>query len=90
MIDEVTVEAMTTKCCVIGVESGGLLETVRKDEKVGYLCNPTGFDFAEKMSILLKEPSKAKAMGEEGRQRAIREFSLEHLADSLHDIVSKL
>jgi len=52
----VPVEAMASQCPVIAVASGGLLETVTKEEKVGFLSNSDPNEFADSMETLLHNP----------------------------------
>jgi alpha-1,3/alpha-1,6-mannosyltransferase len=83
----VPVEAMLSSCAVIGVNNGGLLETVTTDKKNGLLCNPDGHEFAQAMLNLIKEAGLAKKMGQNGKERAINLFSLQRLGAHLEEIM---
>ncbi|PRP87220.1 hypothetical protein PROFUN_01482 [Planoprotostelium fungivorum] len=87
----VPVEAMVARCPIIAVNDGGLLETVTNDEKQGYLCPSGDFKmFSEKMKHLLQHSDVAERMGRNGRERAIRLFSLETLGQTLDRILTFL
>jgi len=86
----VPVEAMVSQCPVIAVASGGLLETVRKDKKVGLLCASDPKEFATAMDVLVSDLQKAREMGKNGKQRAVDCFSFDALASKLQAIVEEV
>ena len=73
----VALEAMACSKPVIGTVFGGVREVVQ-DGVTGYIVNPLRTkDFADKMIALLANPKHAQTLGEAGRDRAHREFSLD-------------
>jgi starch synthase len=84
----INLEAMACKAPVVASATGGILEVV-VDEETGYLVPfeadpvttfPTDAkkfakDLAERLTGLLKDPEKAKRMGEAGRKRVEEHFS---------------
>jgi len=79
----VAAEAMMAGRPVVASRVGGLPEVV-EGNVTGFLVEPedaTGF--AEKVEYLLTHPDKAKAMGQAGRERAVRIFSPQEHADKV-------
>lgn len=79
----VAAEAMMAGRPVVASRVGGLPEVV-EDNVTGFLVEPddaTGF--AEKAEYLLTHPDKANAMGQAGRERAVRIFSPQEHADKV-------
>lgn len=83
------VEAMAAGRAVVGVASGGLLETVRHEE-TGLLCAPTAAAFADALSRLMLAPEEADRMGRAGRQHVSATFSLARFGATLDAIVDDL
>lgn len=87
----VPVEAMASSCPIIATNSGGLKETVRNDEVCGLLCDDKQPNPMEKaLSRVLQDPNWTKNLGNQGRQRAISEFSFNAMARNLSKIVCDL
>ncbi|MDD2654849.1 MAG: glycosyltransferase family 4 protein [Candidatus Omnitrophica bacterium] len=71
------IEAMACKKPVVGTCFGGTPEIV-KDGVTGYIVNPLNVGLmAQKITDLLKNPTKAKQFGEAGYERVKKDFSLE-------------
>jgi alpha-1,3/alpha-1,6-mannosyltransferase len=83
-------EAMFAGIPVIGVNNGGLLETVTTDESNGILCPPHPQLFADAFLQLLHNPHLSAQMGQNGRRRVIEKFSLDFLSRSLHEKIISL
>lgn len=65
---------------VVGGRSGGVADAVA-DGETGYLVDPGSVDQLQAaVASLLEDPSKAGRMGEQGRERAIKEFAWEKVA----------
>jgi len=81
-------EYMAAARPVVATDVGGACEAITEGE-TGYLVS-AGDDekMAERIISLLREPERARAMGERGRQRIAREFSCEaqlKRAEALYD-----
>lgn len=76
-------EAMAAGVPVVGTKVEGLSEVI-EDGVTGYLV-PAGnsLAFGEAVIKLLKDPQKAKAIGQNGCKRAEKLFSLVHFSDSM-------
>ncbi len=85
----VPVEAMAAGRPVVAVAGGGPAETV-EDGRTGSLCEPTAEAFAASLAPLLLDGARARALGEAGRERARREFSLEAFGAHLEGIVREV
>lgn len=86
----VPVEAMYAGLPVVAVNSGGPTESIAEGE-TGYLCEPTPSQFADAFEKVenLGEQGRKK-MGEAGRQRVVKRFSLDAMVDKLDKILVKL
>ena len=84
----VILEAMAMGKPVVAVNSAGPKEIV-VDGKTGYLARPSLEEFAEKISLLLTSPEKAKKMGEEGKKRVRRNFCWENSAQKMEEVFYK-
>ena len=72
---------------VIGGKSGGVPEAV-VDGETGYIVDPQNPDeVAERILTLLNDPEKARAMGERGRERVLRERTWEHVATRFEELL---
>jgi starch synthase len=84
----INLEAMACRAPVVASATGGILEVVvdgdtgylvpfAADAATGFASEPEQFsrDLATRITALLDDPAKAKAMGEAGRQRAEEHFS---------------
>ena len=77
----VNLEAMEHGKPVVATVFGGSPEVV-EDGVSGFLANPFQVDeFAGRIATLLRDPERARAMGEAGRQRVGRFFTIERLTD---------
>jgi len=99
----INLEAMACRAPVVGSAVGGILEVVVEGE-TGYLVpfaadpettfpvDPQQFskDLALRVTELLKDPVKAKAMGEAGRKRVEEHFSWTAIADQTIALYRKL
>ncbi|MEC8512444.1 MAG: glycosyltransferase family 4 protein [Planctomycetota bacterium] len=77
----VNLEAMEHSRPVVATTFGGSREVV-EDGESGFIENP--FDvasFAGRIAELLRDPARARAMGERGRARLLESFRMERLAD---------
>jgi starch synthase len=76
----VNLEAMACSTAVVGSDVGGIPEVVM-DAQTGLLVPPGDHVLlAEALSSLLRDPARAAAMGELGRQRVAAEFSWASIA----------
>jgi starch synthase len=99
----INLEAMACKAPVVASATGGILEVV-VEEKTGHLVpfeadptttfptNPAKFsqDLAARITELLNDPAKAKAMGEAGRKRVEDHFSWTAIAAQTIDLYKSL
>ncbi|MBB5338180.1 glycogen synthase [Tunturiibacter gelidoferens] len=99
----INLEAMACHAPVVASATGGILEVV-VDNVTGYLVpfeldpvttfpsNPEKFsrDIAEKISVLLADPEKAKRFGEAGRKRVEETFAWSAIAKQTIDLYRTL
>ncbi|MBN3283133.1 ALG2 mannosyltransferase, partial [Polyodon spathula] len=85
----VPVEAMYMHCPVIAVNSGGPLESIA-DGETGFLCDPQPACFAEAMEKFVKDPGQRQGMGEAGRDRVLKRFSVDSFSERLYQYICKL
>jgi len=99
----INLEAMACRAPVVASATGGILEVV-VDGETGYLVpfeqdpvtsfpvHPDIFarDLAEKISILLADPAKAKQFGEAGRKRVEQTFAWTAIADQTIQLYQQL
>jgi starch synthase len=99
----INLEAMACRAPVVASATGGILEVV-VDGETGYLVpfeqdpvtsfplHPDVFarDLAEKISILLADPAKAKQFGEAGRKRVEETFAWTAIADQTIELYQQL
>jgi starch synthase len=70
----VNLEAMACETAVVGSRTGGIPEVVA-DGETGLLVPPGEPEpLAEALNALLRDPDRARAMGQAGRKRAVSEF----------------
>jgi glycosyltransferase involved in cell wall biosynthesis len=81
----VILEAMSAKLPVISTNQGTIADVVVND-KTGYIVEPDPVHIAEKMNYLIENPSIAKKMGDQGRQRIECFFSETAYLDRLQNI----
>jgi len=86
----VAAEAMMAGLPVVASRVGGLPEVV-EDNVTGFLVDPEDVGgFAEKVQLLLNNPEKANALGQAGRERAIKMFSPQKHADQVMGVYQEL
>jgi glycosyltransferase involved in cell wall biosynthesis len=75
----VNLEAMAAGKPVVGTKFGGTSEAI-EDGKSGFIVDPRETDaFAAKLLMLLTDADLRRRMGEEGRDRVRKEFSLQNM-----------
>ena len=86
----VTVEYMLNYMPVIGVNSGATPEIVI-DGETGYICPLDDTDkLAELMHKFITNPELIPAMGNNGRERAVANFSLERNTDEIYSLYQEI
>ena len=99
----INLEAMACCAPVVASATGGILEVV-VDNETGYLVpfeqdpvttfpsNPDQFsrDLAEKISVLMADPQKARQFGEAGRKRVEEHFAWSAIADQTIELYRQL
>ncbi len=83
-------EYMGAACPVVATDVGGAREAVAEGE-TGFLV-PAGDDerMAERVTLLLREPERARAMGERGRCVVREKFSCEAQLDNVESLYDRL
>jgi starch synthase len=83
----VNLEAMACGTAVVASDVGGIPEVVA-DGTTGLLAHydetaPAAFeaDLADRLNALVDDPDRAAAMGQAGRERAVREFGWTAIAE---------
>jgi len=75
----VAVEAMACGRPVIATRVGGLQEIV-VDGETGFLVDPGDSEgFAQKLELLMDDPELRARMGQKGRERALENFTYDHI-----------
>jgi glycosyltransferase involved in cell wall biosynthesis len=83
-------EGMQAGLPVIANDVGGNSELVI-DQVTGYLClSNEATLFAEKITNLIENKSKAKKMGEKGKKRILNEFSIDKMIKKTESVYMKL
>ena len=86
---QVYLEALATKTPAIGARVGGVPDIITPD--VGFLVPPRNSDEIAKHIIeLFSDPKKAKKMGEAGRIRVKKNFSIEKMVKETEDVYKSL
>jgi len=86
----VVLEAMAMRRPVIATAIGGSLDQV-EDGKTGFLIPPADPEtLAEKLAILLSDASRRTMMGEAGRERLERLFSIDRMLDKLDGLYQSI
>jgi starch synthase len=99
----INLEAMACRAPVVASATGGILEVVVEgqtghlvpfdaDAETAFPTNPDQFarDLAARVTALLRDPAKAKAMGEAGRRRVEEHFSWTAIAAQTIELYKKL
>ncbi len=99
----INLEAMACKAPVVASATGGILEVVVEGEtghlvpfdphpETGFPADPTKFsgDLAARISELLANPARAKALGEAGRKRVEDHFSWTAIAAQTIELYTQL
>jgi glycosyltransferase involved in cell wall biosynthesis len=83
-------EAMAAARPVVATAVGGTPEVI-EDGVTGFVVSPgDAAALAERIVRLLKDPPLARSMGERGRQRVEREFTMERMARQYHALYRRL
>ncbi|MBI2524703.1 MAG: glycosyltransferase [Candidatus Rokubacteria bacterium] len=83
-------ESMAAGLPVVATPIGGTPEVV-EDGLTGFLVPPGDpAALAERIVLLLKDPSMARAMGEKGRRRIAREFPVQRMVSEFHVLYQQL
>jgi starch synthase len=86
----VNLEAMACGTAVAGSRTGGIPEVVA-DGETGLLVPPDDpRALAEALNALLRDPARARAMGQAGRKRAVAEFGWPAIAAQTADLYAEL
>ena len=75
---------------VISTDEGGIPDIV-KDGETGFIVdkqNPK--KLAEKIKHLIDNPEKASLMGEKGKEKFKREYTLSHFEQNMIEILAKI
>jgi glycosyltransferase involved in cell wall biosynthesis len=81
-----TIEALLMECPIVATRTGGMIDSVRHEE-TGLLVPPMDVPaLAEAVTRLLLDPSRAKALGRNGRKLMLAKFTLGRAVDDLHKI----
>ena len=86
----VNIEAMMFGLPVISTNEGAIAEII-DDNETGFIVNKRdSVDLANKIQLLIENPSLRKSMGEKGKAKFEREYTLSHfeknMARILHEI----
>lgn len=86
----VTAEAVLAGTPVVGARSGATPELIR-DHRDGPLYELGDHrDLARKIENLIQHPEEAREMGESGRARASREFTVQRYTESVYRLLRDL
>jgi len=85
----VNLEAMACGTAVVASRTGGIPEVVA-DGVTGLLVPPDDVDaLAAALNELIRDPARAEAMGQAGRERAVTEFSWASVATQTAELYAK-
>ncbi|KAJ5080025.1 alpha-13/16-mannosyltransferase alg2 [Anaeramoeba ignava] len=85
----VPLEAMFAGCPVVGVNSGGPLETII-DGETGFLSQPDPKDFSQKLWKILTDDDLRNQMKSKGPDHVRQNFSLEIFSQKLSNIIKDM
>jgi len=86
----VNLEAMACGTAVVGSRTGGIPEVVA-DGETGLLVPPDEpRPLADALNVLLRDPGRARAMGQAGRKRAVAEFGWPAIAAQTAELYAEL
>jgi alpha-maltose-1-phosphate synthase len=86
----VNLEAMACGTAVVGSRTGGIPEVVA-DGETGLLVPPDEpRPLADALNVLLRDPARARAMGQAGRKRAVAEFGWPAIAAQTAELYAEL
>jgi len=86
----VNLEAMACETAVVGSRVGGIPEVV-EGSVTGLLVPPDDpASLADACNMLIRDPERAAAMGEAGRERAVAEFSWDAIAAQTAELYAEL
>ena len=85
-----TIEALMMECPTVATRVGGMVDAVR-DGETGVLVNPADSeDLARGIIELLRDPKRARALGQAGRELMGRRFTLRHCVEALANLYDEL
>jgi glycosyltransferase involved in cell wall biosynthesis len=88
----VLIEAMAMQRPVVAAQAGGPLEII-VDSESGFLTTPGNPEaHAEAVALLLRDPARARTVGQAGRRRVEEQFSLDrfgHNMAKIYNVVSE-
>jgi starch synthase len=86
----VNLEAMACETAVVASRVGGIPEVV-EGSVTGLLVPPDDpASLADALNVLLRDPGRAEAMGQAGRERAVAEFSWDGIAAQTAELYASL
>ncbi|KAI0559885.1 Glycosyltransferase [Gracilaria domingensis] len=85
----VPLEAMSEAVPIVAVNSGGPLETV-EHLQTGFLCDDSAQQFGDAVMQLFSDHQQSVQMGEQGRERVNKYFSMDVLGRELHLLLTNI
>lgn len=86
----VFLEANSCGCPVVGARSGGIPDAI-VDGKTGLLVDPgDAHQLADALQRLLADRALSERMGQQGRERVLRDFTWDHVADRIAEALAGL
>jgi len=83
-------EAMACRLPCVATDVGGNSEVIVEGQTGFLVPNESSHELAAKLLRLLRDPSLAKRMGEEGRRVVERDFTVHHMVKRLSDLYGDL